>query len=72
MNVLVWVVELFSTFLRLITLAVRLFCNMFAGHVVMGSFAIMASMFMQPLLQQASAAHAAGACLRWPGLPSSS
>ena len=49
MNVLVWVVELFSTFLRLITLAVRLFCNMFAGHVVMGSFAIMASMFMQPL-----------------------
>ena len=42
-------------FLRLITLAVRLFCNMFAGHVVMGSFAIMASMFMQPLLQQVSA-----------------
>ncbi len=37
MNVLVWVVELFSTFLRLITLAVRLFCNMFAGHVVMWS-----------------------------------
>ena len=61
MNVLVWVVELFSTFLRLITLAVRLFCNMFAGHVVMGSFAIMASMFMQPLLQQVSAAHAVGA-----------
>ena len=60
MNVLVWVVELFSTFLRLITLAVRLFCNMFAGHVVMGSFAIMASMFMQPL-QQVSAAHAVGA-----------
>ena len=57
----VWVVELFSTFLRLITLAVRLFCNMFAGHVVMGSFAIMASMFMQPLLQQVSAAHAVGA-----------
>ena len=53
MNVLVWVVELFSTFLRLITLAVRLFCNMFAGH--------MASMFMQPLLQQVSAAHAVGA-----------
>ena len=51
----------FSTFLRLITLAVRLFCNMFAGHVVMGSFAIMASMFMQPLIQQASAAHAVGA-----------
>ena len=61
MNVLVWVVELFSTFLRLITLAVRLFCNMFAGHVVMGSFAIMVSMFMQPLLNQVTAAHVAGA-----------
>ena len=55
MNVLVWVVELFSTFLRLITLAVRLFCNMFAGHVVMGSFAIMASIFAQPLLAHFSA-----------------
>ena len=42
-------------------IGVRLFCNMFAGHVVMGSFAIMASMFMQPLLQQVSAAHAVGA-----------
>lgn len=61
MNVFVWVIELFSLCLRLITLAVRLFCNMFAGHVVMGSFAIMASMFMQPLLQQVSAAHAVGA-----------
>ena len=31
------------------------------GVMVMGSFAIMASMFMQPLLQQVSAAHAVGA-----------
>ena len=46
----VWVIELFSTFLRLITLAVRLFCNMFAGHVVMGVFAIMATTFVQPML----------------------
>ena len=45
-----WVIELFSTFLRLITLAVRLFCNMFAGHVVMGVFAIMATTFVQPLI----------------------
>ena len=48
----VWVIELFSTFLRLITLAVRLFCNMFAGHVVMGVFAIMATTFMRPLITQ--------------------
>ncbi len=51
MDWLVWVIELFSTFLRLITLAVRLFCNMFAGHVVMGTFAILASLFIQRLAQ---------------------
>jgi F-type H+-transporting ATPase subunit a len=50
MAIMVWVIELFSTFLRLITLAVRLFCNMFAGHVVMGTFAILASLFFEPLL----------------------
>ena len=61
LNVFVWVVELFSLFLRLITLAVRLFCNMFAGHIVMGSFAIMASLFAQPLLEQFSAMNAVGA-----------
>lgn len=49
---IVWVIELFSTFLRLVTLAVRLFCNMFAGHVVMGVFAIMTTTFLMPLLTQ--------------------
>ncbi len=60
-NVIVWVIEVFSLVLRPITLAIRLFCNMFAGHIVMGSFAIMASLFMQPLIQQVTLAHAAGA-----------
>ncbi|MGI6754730.1 MAG: F0F1 ATP synthase subunit A [Atopobiaceae bacterium] len=54
LNVLVWIIEVFSTFLRLITLAVRLFCNMFAGHVVMGTFAILASLFFDPLMQALS------------------
>lgn len=54
MNALVWIIELFSTFLRLVTLAVRLFCNLFAGHVVMGTFAILASLFVMPLLQSFS------------------
>lgn len=67
MNVLVWAIELVSTFLRLITLAVRLFCNMFAGHVVMGTFAILASLFVEPLLQGFSAAALgqAGASVFW-------
>ena len=57
----VWVIEVFSLLLRLVTLAVRLFCNMFAGHIVMGSFAIMASIFAQPLLAHFSAMNAVGA-----------
>jgi F-type H+-transporting ATPase subunit a len=67
MNALVWVIEVFSTFLRLITLAVRLFCNLFAGHVVMGTFAILASLFFEPLLQGVSAAALgqAGASVFW-------
>lgn len=47
---LIYLIEIFSTFLRLITLAVRLFCNMFAGHVVMGVFALMCSIFLTPVL----------------------
>ena len=56
MNLVAWVIEVFSTILRLITLAVRLFCNMFAGHVVMGTFAIMASLFFTQLAAGVNAA----------------
>ena len=67
MNALVWVIEVFSTFLRLVTLAVRLFCNLFAGHVVMGAFAILTSLFFMPILQgiSAQALGQAGASLFW-------
>ena len=61
MNVFVWVIEVFSLLLRPITLAIRLFCNMFAGHIVMGSFSIMAALFAEPMLEQATAATVAGA-----------
>ena len=72
MNVLVWVVELFSTFLRLITLAVRLFCNMFAGTWSWARSPSWRSMFMQAAASAGFRGHAAGAAFRWPGLPSSS
>ena len=67
MDWLVWVIELFSTFLRLITLAVRLFCNMFAGHVVMGTFAILASLFISRFAQGVTleAFTGAGISLMW-------
>lgn len=61
LNVLIWCIELISTLLRPITLAVRLFCNMFAGHIVMGSFALMVTLFAEPLLQQVTASNILGA-----------
>ncbi len=57
----IWVIEVFSTFLRLVTLAVRLFCNMYAGHIVMGTFAILASMYFMPAIENFSASTAAQA-----------
>ena len=67
LNAVVWLIEVFSTILRLITLAVRLFCNLFAGYVVMGAFAILASLFFQPVLTAFSAAAVAqaGASVMW-------
>lgn len=63
----VWLIELFSTFLRLVTLSVRLFCNMFAGHVVMGTFAILASLFISRFAQGVTleAFTGAGISLLW-------
>ena len=61
LNILIWLIELISTLLRPITLAVRLFCNMFAGHIVLGSFALMVSLFAEPLIQQLTAANLLGA-----------
>ena len=61
LNILIWVIELISTLLRPITLAVRLFCNMFAGHIVLGSFALMVSLFAEPLIAQLTAANVLGA-----------
>lgn len=55
LNILIWFIELISTILRPITLAIRLFCNMFAGHIVLGSFALMVALFVQPLLQSMTA-----------------
>lgn len=67
MDWMVWIIELFSTFLRLVTLSVRLFCNMFAGHVVMGTFAILCSMFLERFAQGVTleAFTGAGISLMW-------
>ncbi|MEG0323591.1 MAG: F0F1 ATP synthase subunit A [Raoultibacter sp.] len=48
---IVWFLELFSTVLRVLTLAVRLYGNMFAGHMVLGIFALLTSVFIGTAIQ---------------------
>lgn len=43
---IIWVLELVSTCIRWLTLAVRLYGNMFAGHMVLGIFALASSIFL--------------------------
>ncbi len=44
---IVWVLEAFSTLLRALTLAVRLYGNMFAGHMALGVFSLGITAFFQ-------------------------
>ena len=43
---IIWVFEFISLILRWLTLAVRLYGNMFAGHMVLGIFSLLASVFI--------------------------
>ena len=44
---IIWFLELFSCIIRWLTLAVRLYGNMFAGHMVLGIFALLTTIFLQ-------------------------
>lgn len=48
---IIWFLELLSTLIRLLTLAVRLYGNMFAGHMVLGIFALASSVFLTVAIQ---------------------
>lgn len=61
MRIFVGIIEVFSLLIRPITLAIRLFCNMFAGHIVMGSFAIMTTLFAEILIEKVTFLNALGA-----------
>ena len=50
---IIWVLEFISTCLRALTLAVRLYGNMFAGHMVLGIFALATSVFIGVAIQNA-------------------
>jgi F-type H+-transporting ATPase subunit a len=58
---LVWIIEVISLLLRPITLSVRLFANMYAGHIVLGVFAIMTSLAVEPIFEHLSGGTIAGA-----------
>lgn len=47
----IWFFETLSLFLRALTLAFRLYGNMFAGHMVLGIFAILTSIFTTYAIQ---------------------
>ncbi len=47
---IIWFFELISLILRWLTLAVRLYGNMFAGHMVIGIFALATSVFLQAMI----------------------
>ena len=50
---IIWFFEFISLVLRLLTLAVRLYGNMFAGHMALGIFAVLASCFITAVVQGA-------------------
>ncbi|MCL1847064.1 MAG: F0F1 ATP synthase subunit A [Coriobacteriia bacterium] len=52
----IWLLEFISMLLRLATLSVRLFANMFAGHLLLGVLAILTALFIQPLITTLSLA----------------
>ena len=59
-NLIVWLIEVFSAFLRIFTLAVRLFANMYAGHIILGIFAILTALFTEPLIEAIQTGHNIG------------
>lgn len=60
-NLIVWFIEVFSAFLRVFTLAVRLFANMYAGHIILGIFALLTSLFAERMIEHFTAANVVGA-----------
>ena len=66
---IVWFLELFSTVLRVLTLAVRLYGNMFAGHMVLGIFALLTSVFIGSAIDGAGAARRRLRSIGWIAVP---
>lgn len=46
----IWVIELISLLIRPLTLSIRLFANMYAGHIVLGIFSILTSIAVEQVI----------------------
>lgn len=46
----IWIIEVLSLLIRPFTLSIRLFANMYAGHIVLGIFSILTSIAVEQLL----------------------
>lgn len=57
----IFVLEIISLMLRPFTLAVRLFANMYAGHIILGIFSILIYLAVEPALAHFSGAAVVGA-----------
>ncbi len=47
----IWVIEVISMLIRPFTLSIRLFANMYAGHIVLGIFSILCSIAAEQFIQ---------------------
>jgi F-type H+-transporting ATPase subunit a len=47
----IWVIEVISMLVRPFTLSIRLFANMYAGHIVLGIFSILTSIGVEQMIQ---------------------
>jgi F-type H+-transporting ATPase subunit a len=67
LNIIIWLIELVSMFLRILTLSVRLFANMYAGHIVLGVLSLLTGLFFIPMVTEFSMGNLAmgGASVLW-------
>ena len=61
----IWVFEFISLVLRALTLAVRLYGNMFAGHMILGIFAILTQVFLAEVFAASASAILALPAVAW-------
>jgi len=55
----IWLIEVFSMLLRPVSLALRLWANMYAGHIMLGIFALLTGLFAKATITGGGAAIAA-------------